>query len=134
MDFNMQSMSARLSNLGGIPPILEFIASLEADKEALRRKLYPRSTPGKETSFNLLDLPVEIQLLIIREHIQDWQLVGQTPDLIKALRGESNLYQEALAIFYGTSTVTISDNNEHRVLEMPKSLLKRAVSLELWYG
>jgi hypothetical protein len=134
MDFNAESLSTRICELDGISLILRAIVFLERRKLAFRNRFYPRSNYHKDSKFGFLDLPTEIQILIIREYIQDWPLVGLTPDLIKALRPEPGIYQQALAVFYTSRTVTISANNEHKVLAMPKSVLKRAVSVDLEYG
>ncbi|KAE9379396.1 hypothetical protein N431DRAFT_157921 [Stipitochalara longipes BDJ] len=134
MEFDPQSISTRYVEIDGIPLILANILSLETRKLAIRRHLYPDSSDDKESKFNFLDLPIEIQILIVREYVLCWPLVGHTPDLIKALRPESEIYQQALFIFYSSRTVSISANNEHRILAMPRALQKRAVSVDLWYG
>jgi hypothetical protein len=134
MDFDVESLSTQVCQLDGLPRILRTIVFLERRKLALRNRLYPSSNHDKDMKFRFLDLPIEIQILIIREYIQYWPLVGQTPDLIKALRPQPGSYQQALAVFYSSRTVTISANNERRVLEMPKSILRKAVSVDIWYG
>ena len=134
MDFDVESLSTRICQLDGLPRILRAIVFLERRKLALRNRLYPSSNNDKALKFRFLDLPIEIQVLIIREYIQGWPLVGQTPDLIKALRPQPGTYQQALAVFYSSRTVTISANNEHRVLAMPKSVLRKAVSVDICYG
>ena len=47
-------------------------------------------------------------------------LRGMTPFLIVALRGQTTIYEEALAIFYSSKQFSISMKNEHSVVAMPK--------------
>lgn len=55
-------------------------------------------------------------------------------DIIKALRPDPKLYQEALEIFYSVCTCSISSNNKDEVMEMPRSVINRATILYLFYG
>jgi hypothetical protein len=82
--------------------------------------------------------PTEIRLLIFHQYLRHYllqeRLEGLTPPLIKALRSDPQVYQEALEIFYSLKTCSISPKNEARIVHLPLSVLRRVVSVKLWYG
>jgi hypothetical protein len=97
-----------------------------------------KSTPKKSyataSNFIIRGLPLELRAIIFREDLLEWVNDKLTPVLIKALRPESQLYQEALDLFYSLKTCSISARNERSVLSMPQSVLKRVLSVDLSYG
>lgn len=93
---------------------------------------------SQSSQFDFLALPIELQILIVRAYLDRWSasfpLLEFTPSLIRALRGQTRIYEEALAILYSSKQFSISMKNEHSVLAMPKSIQKRVTNVTLWYG
>ena len=94
------------------------------------------SSSSQSSNFNFLGLPIELQILIVREYLDLWPILldDSTPCLIQALRGQTKIYEEALAISYSSKQFSISMKNEHSVLAMPKSIQTRMTNVILWYG
>jgi hypothetical protein len=63
-------------------------------------------TKQKNTLRKLLP---EIRYMIFKLTLAEWK--GKTPVLIKALRGDQEMYFEALAVFYRINTFTSSYRN-----------------------
>jgi hypothetical protein len=61
MDFDVRPLSTRLSELDGIGDT----------KASPPSSLYPSSSNAKDSKFHFLNLPIEIQILIVREYVQD---------------------------------------------------------------
>ena len=82
--------------------------------------------------------PTEIRIFIFHQYIRHYLLQeileGSTPPLIKALRPDPQLYQEALEIFYSLKTCSISPKNEAEIVRLSSSVLRKAISVKLWYG
>src|ERR1700709_2617764 len=68
---------------------------------------YHTSSSYQTTFFRLRDLPIEIRILIFRLCVATPDN-NQTPALIKALRGDPQLYHEALEVYYAINTFTMS--------------------------
>lgn len=85
------------------------------------------------TSFNLRALPIEIRLLIYRECIKG-SADGRTPTLIRALRSEFELYQEALQVFYSTKQCSIRPpTTSQSQIKISPFAMRKVVSLRVWY-
>jgi hypothetical protein len=84
--------------------------------------------------FDLRALPVEIRLLIFRyclDHV--WQQ-DSMPPLIVALRGDSQLYHEALEVFYANNTLAVSPETEKRVASMSLTAMRTVERATVFYG
>ncbi|EKD20796.1 uncharacterized protein L3040_000903 [Drepanopeziza brunnea f. sp. 'multigermtubi'] len=96
--------------------------------------------------FNIRDLPTEIRVQVFemyfvdiylacyeRHMLGDWWAT-KTPSLVQALRGEPKLYFEALEAYYSNLPATVSPDNAEAVARMPKSVVRRARDLRIYYG
>ncbi|PVH84797.1 hypothetical protein DL98DRAFT_584337 [Cadophora sp. DSE1049] len=54
--------------------------------------------------------------------------------LVKALRGGPKLHHEVLEVFYSKYTCSISVKNREAGMVLPRLVIKRLISLQLWYG
>ncbi|KAH7418574.1 hypothetical protein BKA64DRAFT_203685 [Cadophora sp. MPI-SDFR-AT-0126] len=72
--------------------------------------------------------PPELRSLIF-ENIIEW--TGKTPDLIKALRGDEELYCESLDVLCKVSTFGISCRNIQNVASMPAHAMENVRRLEI---
>jgi hypothetical protein len=86
-----------------------------------------------KSHFNLHGLPTEIRIIIFQEYLIAWRSNSTSP-LIKALRGDLQLYDEALEAFYAVKTCSISSRNQDAIKSMPPSVLQRVSSLKVWYS
>lgn len=67
-------------------------------------------------------LPVEIRLKIWDPLVRG-EFNGTTPSIIKALRQETNLYQEILELFYATNVYSLNSNNGLGFLDMSSNAI-----------
>jgi hypothetical protein len=91
----------------------------------------PNSNHATASKFNLRGLPLELRADIFRQDLLEWTNDRLIPNLIKALRADPQMYQEALDIFYCLKHYLIGAQSEREVLSMPQSVLKRVLSVEL---
>ncbi|PMD34159.1 hypothetical protein L207DRAFT_638711 [Hyaloscypha variabilis F] len=94
-------------------------------KKAPRKRYRVPSQPS------LLKLPVELRGIIFKQYLLEWTEDTLTPSLVIALRLHSQLYSEVLDLFYSIKACLISPPNVAKVLSMPKSVLKRVLSINL---
>jgi hypothetical protein len=81
------------------------------------RELLAR-TRARLRTFNIRGLPLELRAIIFREDLLEWVNGELTPALIKALRPESPLYQEALNLFYSLKNMfNIGEKRTQRLVD-----------------
>jgi hypothetical protein len=84
--------------------------------------------------FNLRALPVEIRVLIFRCcPILEWHQ-DLMPALIVALRGDSQLYHEALEVFYASNILFVSPSTEKNVGSMSVKAMRTVQNATVHYG
>ncbi|KAE9379395.1 hypothetical protein N431DRAFT_460662 [Stipitochalara longipes BDJ] len=100
-----------------------------------RAKTSKRTSKRYRRSSNptLLKLPVELREIIFRQDLLEWTEGLLTPSLIIALRPHPQLYNEALDLFYSVKVCSITLRNVDKVLSMPKSVLKRLLSVDFYH-
>jgi hypothetical protein len=82
---------------------------------------------------NLLHtLPPELREAIFKPVLVDWN--GQTPDLIKALRPDRKLYNEALALFYRHNIFTFHKGNGWSFGDMAKEAVLSLDTIRICTG
>lgn len=118
---------------------------LREDGEAFKRKetlskngtmvwpLTPTQRPRIMT-FKLRGLPPEVRIQIFELEVKRWKWRGRNPPLLAALRPDSVMYDEALEIYYGITSFSISYRNEKKIGWMPSSIKDRVETLEIWFG
>ncbi|KAN0114745.1 hypothetical protein V8E51_004289 [Hyaloscypha variabilis] len=94
-------------------------------------KKTPRKRYRVPSQPSLLKLPVELRGIIFKQYLLEWTEDTLTLSVVIALRPRSQLYSEALDLFYSIKACLISPQNAAKVLAMPKSVLKRALSINL---
>jgi hypothetical protein len=84
--------------------------------------------------FDLRALPVEIRVLIFRYCLDlVWQDESM-PALIAALRGDRQLYHEALEVFYANNILAVSPDTEKRVASMSLAAMRTIERATVFYG
>jgi len=71
--------------------------------------------------------PSEVRILIFKNAPLNW--VRGSPALLVALRGDNELYHEALEIYYKTSTFILSSRNIWAFKAMPLHIIKATKNL-----
>jgi len=101
-------------------------------RDELNRKPPTKSTCTITGPFRLSDLPAEIRILIFRKCVSRREN-GKAPALIEALRRNPQLYHEALEVYYSINDFSVSFNTRYRLDLNGNPVLKRILSLRLWY-
>ncbi|KAF4635129.1 hypothetical protein G7Y89_g2960 [Cudoniella acicularis] len=74
--------------------------------------------------------PPEIRLMVFRACLEN-TFHGKIPELIKALRGDPNLYAEAMTVFYKTNTFSLRKQNDWSFGDMEDAAIKTIKSLRV---
>ncbi len=85
-------------------------------------------------TFKLRGLPPEVRIQIFELEIKRWKWRGRNPPLLAALRPDSVMYDEALEIYYGITSFSISYRNDKKIRWISSCIKDRVETLEIWYG
>jgi hypothetical protein len=88
------------------------------------------SAEETKPSITLRRFPAEIRQAIFKLTVGDWE--GKTPALIKALRGDREMYLEAMEVFYKINTYFSSSGNNWSE-EFPDRLLPTVTKWKIMF-
>ncbi len=95
---------------------------------------YPSMSPSNSHITTLRTFPPEIREMIFNySNVLNW--TGKTPALLVALRGDREIYNEALEICHKNNTFKLHRGNEWKTGDMAIAALRsiRTLEIDFWY-